>query len=55
VLLAGEHMLDLGADPGSPGVGLGDPLGQRPPWLAPLVDMALEHASGEDASFFFDR
>lgn len=48
VLLPREHMLNMGSNFGSPGVGLGDPLGHRAPWLAPLVDMALEHASGEE-------
>lgn len=43
VLLSCEHMLDLGADFGSPRVGPGDPFRQRLPWLA-LVDVALEHA-----------
>lgn len=47
VLLPGEHMLDMSADFGSPGIGLGNPLGHRPPRLAPLVDMALEHAGNE--------
>lgn len=48
MLLASEHMLDLGADFGSPGVSFGDPLGHRLPRLAPLVDMALEHARSEE-------
>lgn len=55
VLLPGEHMLDMSADFGSPGVGLSDPVGHGPPWRAPLVNMAVEHAGGEDASFLLDR
>ena len=43
-----EHMLDLAAHFGSPCVGLGDPFRQRLPWFAPLVDMALEHACGQE-------
>lgn len=35
VLLPGEHMLDLGADLGTPGIGLGDPLRQRSLRLIP--------------------
>jgi len=48
VLLPSGHMLDMSAVSGLPGVGLGGPLGHGPPRLAPLVDMALEHAGGEE-------
>lgn len=48
VLLAREHILDMGAAPGPPGISLGDPLRNKLPWLAPLVDMALEHARGQE-------
>lgn len=48
IFLPGEHMLDVRADLGSLGVSLGDPLRHQPPRLAPLVDVALEHASGEE-------
>ena len=48
MLLPGEHMLDLGADLGTPGIGLGDPLRQRSPRLASLVNVAGEHATGQE-------
>ncbi len=48
VLLPGEPTLDLGADLGTPGIGLSDPLRQRSPRLEPLVDIAGEHAPGEE-------
>ncbi len=54
VLLSGEHMLDLCADPGASAIGPGGPHRQRPPRFAPLVDMALEHAVARNASFFLE-
>lgn len=52
VLLPREHMLDLGADLGSSGIGPGDPIGQRLPRLALLVDVALEHACRQKSLVF---
>lgn len=48
VLLSGEHVLDRGANSGAPGIGPGDVLGQRPTRHAPLMDVALDHASLEE-------
>ncbi len=48
MLLACEHVLDMGTDLGSSGVGLGDPFGQWPPGLALLMNVAGEHAAREE-------
>lgn len=47
-LLSGKHVLDLSADFGSPGIGLGDMFRHRPPRLAFLVDVAGEHSAREE-------
>ena len=46
-LLAGQGKLDLGGGFESQGISFGDSIGHRPPRLTPMVDIALEHARGE--------
>ena len=48
MLLSGEHMLDMSANLGPTGIGPRDPLWQSPPGQAFLVDVADEHALGQE-------
>jgi len=48
VFLPGEHVLERRADGGAPGIGPGNALGHSTAVRFPLVDVACEHALGEE-------